>query len=383
MRQANRVEYSTSVGGAVFGEDLVRALRGLGVAAELNYLIPLSSFWARKSKRNTLGLRIQMYVVYPLLLAAQALWRSRRTYIVTTNPFFAPLLVALVAKLRGHLVIQHLLDLYPEGLICGGGLNPCGLLARCLRRLTRWSLRLCHATVFLGERLRAHADETYGRARLGVCIPVGSEGSPFANGRPSEPEPGGVTLLYSGHFGRMHDVVTLAGVLNQPPPPNCAGRGLRLVLNADGPGVRRLRTCLDQGRTGSPWVKVEFGRTQPQGDWVRAMKAAQVAVVTLAPGAEHAAMPSKTYSALLAGQAILAVCVPESDLSDLVLRHDCGWVIHPGDSAALSRALAEICDQPLELLRKRQNAYDAGHQHFATEVVVRQWDLLLNQLGGA
>jgi len=38
----------------------------------------------------------------------------------------------------------------------------------------------------------------------------------------------------------------------------------------------------------------------------------------MAPGAEQVVMPSKTYSAMMAGQAVLAIAPEESDLVDLI-----------------------------------------------------------------
>jgi colanic acid biosynthesis glycosyl transferase WcaI len=98
-----------------------------------------------------------------------------------------------------------------------------------------------------------------------------------------------------------------------------------------------------------------------------------LALVTIAPGAERVVMPSKTYSALVAGQAILAICPRKSDLADLVFRHDCGWVVEPGDVAGLTRTLAWMAEKPDELWAKRRNSFEAGHRHYDTGVLAETW----------
>jgi glycosyltransferase involved in cell wall biosynthesis len=153
-----------------------------------------------------------------------------------------------------------------------------------------------------------------------------------------------------------------------------------LVFNADGPGVRRLKTCLEQTGVCSSWIEEEFGQTLPDKEWVRQMQSAEVGIVTLVPGAETVAMPCKTYSAMLAGQAVLAICAPESDLANHVVQHDCGWVVAPGDCEGLLRVFGQISSQPGLLLRKRLNAHAAGHQHYSIEAVAAQWHSLLREL---
>ena len=103
------------------------------------------------------------------------------------------------------------------------------------------------------------------------------------------------------------------------------------------------------------------------------MKTADIALVTMAAGAENVVMPSKTYSAMVAGQAILAVCSRQSDLADTVLTHDCGWVVEPGDVEGLRKVLDVIRRQPDETRRKRLNAWNAGHSLYDVQALVPQW----------
>ena len=96
------------------------------------------------------------------------------------------------------------------------------------------------------------------------------------------------------------------------------------------------------------------------------------------PGAEGVVMPSKTYSALVAGQAVLAVCPENSDLADLVLRHDCGWVVAPGDAPGLTALLRRLVAAPDEVLKCRRNAWTAGHRYYDQRVLALEWCKLLD-----
>jgi glycosyltransferase involved in cell wall biosynthesis len=269
--------------------------------------------------------------------------------------------------------INLLYDLFPEALIQAGIVRPDSWLAGRCADITRYSLRECDVTVFLGEHLRAYVEATYGSARRAVIIPVGADGSLFSDFPPrgtlSQAKP---RILYCGQMGRMHEVETLLAAWDSG-----EAAALEWVFHSGGAGYRRLRAKA-KDRSGVVW-----GAGLSDAEWVDAMKQAEVALVTIARGAEMVVMPSKTYSALVAGQAILAICPMKSDLAALVQKHDCGWVVEPGDVGAFRGVLTEILERPEILLRKRTNAFEAGHTHYDMTVIAERWMELFTELSSS
>ena len=94
------------------------------------------------------------------------------------------------------------------------------------------------------------------------------------------------------------------------------------------------------------WINVENGAKKghkskfPCISWVRAE---EVAMVTMISGAENVVLPSKTYSAMAAGQAILAIA-------------------------------------PEALHGKRCRALSATRQYYDVKVVAKQWADLFENL---
>jgi colanic acid biosynthesis glycosyl transferase WcaI len=269
--------------------------------------------------------------------------------------------------------VNWLFDLFPEALVQAGKIGSGSWAAQSCAALTRYALRNCSATVFLGERLRAYAEKTYGPARLSAVIPVGADGSPFADS-PPQPRAAGLRprILYSGLMGSMHDTATLAAAWGDR-----EFRELDWAFHAGGEGYARLK------RSSAASSRAIWGEPLPEPAWQRAMLEAQVALVTIAAGAERVVMPSKTYSALVAGQAVLAICPRGSDLADLVARHDCGWVVEPGDAAGLRAALERIGSAPGEVLEKRRNAFATGHRFYDIGQLLPAWLRLFTELACA
>lgn len=370
-RQSRALEVYASVGGAAFLEALVAEWKRHGWQVTSHHALTEEAYRAASTRLRRWLVRWRMYGQFAWQ-CWEATRRSREAgplRVVTTNPFFAPALVQRNAKGSGA-TINLLYDLYPDALVQAGVLPPDSWMARRCASLTRMALRECTATVFLGERLRQHAESSYGAARLSAVIPVGADGGPFRDCRPQPTDAlTPIRILYAGQMGRMHEVETVSRALASGIP-----RGVEIFFHASGAGYARLRREA-QDTQGCMWR----GPLDPDA-WQRTMIEAQVALVTMAPGAENIIMPSKTYSALVAGQAILAVCPEQSDLADVVREHACGWVVEPGDVAGLRRCWAEIAADRAALQEKRRRAYEAGHRLFDSRIVARQWELLFQQL---
>jgi glycosyltransferase involved in cell wall biosynthesis len=358
------IEVYNSVGGAAFFQALLGAWEGAGARVVCHYAVSDPALRSPRGRLGRLALRWHMYAGQ-----ASMCWHGVRTErgrsplrVVTTNPFFAPALVARAARGRGA-TINLVYDLFPEALIQAGTIGSESWMARKCAAITRFSLRECAATVFLGHRLRAYAEEAHGSARRAIVIPVGADGQPFRDSSPAL-LPKGVRprILYAGQMGRMHEVDTLAAVWTAP-----EAASVDWTFHASGPGYRRLKKVVTL-RPG-----VVLGAALADATWQQIMRQAQVALVTIAAGAERVVMPSKAYSALVAGQAILAICRRTSDLADLVRQHDCGWVVEPGDHDGLRWVLNCIARDPAAVWAKRRNAFEAGHRHYDTAKVAEAW----------
>lgn len=384
----DEVQFCSSIGGSPIFEGLVDELNGLGCRATKHTILDIEEYWGANSWLGRWRLRGLIHAAYPALFLAKFAGRRRpEVRVVTTNPFFMPYLAALSCHSRDTRVVNLLYDLYPDAMEFAGVLRPGSWGARLLGGITAGALRRCDATVFLGERLREHTESKYGPAQRAVVIPVGADGAPFRGCMPVQAtDQTSVTLLYCGNMGRLHDYRTIydalqllrakedfqAGVMAR-------GRRLRVAIHGNGAGFKKFRALAGADSGDAVWELV-FGANLTGNAWAKQMRDADIALVTMSKGAERVLMPSKAYSALVAGQAILAVCTDDSDLADLVREHECGWVVSPGDASALAEILREIRTGPAKVLQKRQNAFRAGHEKYDLAVVARRWLDLVNEL---
>jgi len=280
------------------------------------------------------------------------------------------------ASARGVPVVNWVFDLFPDVLVETQKIRRRGLWERALGGMTRQTFNGAAANVFLGEHLRVYAEARYGTSPRDLVIPIGADSLTIDAAPPVARAPGTpIRLLYCGNLGHMHDIDTVVPVVRDPGAP-----GWTLEFRGHGSGLRKLSAL---AVSGGPPARVTFGESLPDAEWARVMRAADVALVTMKPGAENMVMPSKTYSAMMAGQAVLAICSPVSDLARTVLDADAGWIVSPGDGPALRAILGRLAKSPDEVLAKRGNAYRTARRDYDQAALAAHWAELLRPLSSA
>ena len=377
-RDSCQVQFWSSTEYGAFMTGLVEALRDLGWDASHRFHVSEQAYRGARSKLARLWLRVRMYLIYPLALLWH-LFRARKPLIavVTTNTFYAPWLAAFLARRGGIRVIHLVYDLYPEALYVSGHLKEGSRVARLLTAIVDSTLKSCDANVFLGDHLLQVARERHAEIPKATVLPVGASGEAFPNPPAKHPADTPLTILYCGNLGRMHDTETLLATLREG-ADELAGK-FRFLFHSTGPGLEAFRQkvaalpeCIR--------ADVVLAPNLPHDQWVETMAAAPIGLVTMIPGAERVVMPSKTYSAMMAGQAILAICPRRSDLAETVLAHDCGWVVEPGSCSAFGAVLITLASDAAAVAGKRMNAFRAAHERFGDRKVAEDWSELCGGL---
>ncbi|MGK0309938.1 MAG: glycosyltransferase involved in cell wall biosynthesis [Lentimonas sp.] len=384
-----QIEFWSSTEYSGFLEGLMRELQARGFTARQRFQLSELSYRSAKSPLARLWLRVRQYLVYPVQLMATLLFerlfrRQADVCVVSTNTFYAPLLATFIHPNVVHLVY----DLFPEAMIHSGKWREGSLKAKCVRWVTLQTLRRARQNVFLGQRVRDYVESIHGAVGNAEIIEVGADQILFESAENLNAETlKGINILYCGNFGNLHDSATLfqfwkkvaGSVKREERRENEVPLDFRWTFLCSGP----KRAELIAAREGLPddlKNQIQIGVGLGQSEWVAAMKAADIALVTMSPGSQTVVMPSKTYSAMMAGQAILAIAPEDSDLVDMIKASDCGWWVEPGDVDGLEKVLVKIGSNPEEILEKRGRAYRYAHEYFGQDALVKKWQALFETL---
>jgi colanic acid biosynthesis glycosyl transferase WcaI len=216
-------------------------------------------------------------------------------------------------------------------------------------------------------------------------IETGAIGKEFSDVDTSEPAQGsdhergeslakfceGKTILsYVGNMGHVHDTETLIEALL---PLVHRAQGWALVVCASGPGVTKFREAFSEI---DPDV-VRFEEPLLDREWAWLMARTDVSFVTLKETARHTSIPSKTFSAMAANSAVVAVAPRGSDLSLLLDKYGCGEVFEPGDVEGVRNFVSELLSSDDLLQLRKTAARRALLEHFEMSVVARKWSQFL------
>jgi glycosyltransferase involved in cell wall biosynthesis len=267
-----------------------------------------------------------------------------------------------------------LYDIYPDVGERMGLLKPGGLVARAWRRASARSMLAAEGVITLGEHM---AETLRGHLRPGDECPIEAipnwADTDVIRPRPKGDNPfarehglvGKFVVMYSGSFGATHDtesIVEAAASLRDL-------ADVQFVLIGGGTREREVADLVASRRL----PNVTLLPFQPLNVLPFSLAAADCAVVCLDEGYEGVAVPSKTYHALAAGAAILAVSPLETELVDLIREEECGVHILPRQPEYLAEAVRRLHGDRALLGRMKAAARDAAEGHFSRRLLTRQY----------
>lgn len=345
----------------------------LGYEARHKFLIPSSSYRRNRGLLSQMILRMNMYIFYPLYFFLYELFSPSAICVICTNTFYVPFLSTFI-KRRKRKSVHLIYDLFPDALVSSESIPQNGLTARTLAKIVNMTIRRSDANVALGKKLKSHIIESHSIQNLISVIPVGTSCDMF-DGLETSPESTSdkIGIFYCGNFGHLHDFKTLSDFFSKSVEISSK---FHFQFSGHGHGMKCFKESLPSQLQNAP----TFTSGLAEKDWIEAMTSNQIGLVTMATGAEEILMPSKTYSAMAAGQAILAICPSNSDLAELIREHDCGWHVEPGESKKLCEVLGVIVEDRELLLKKRNNAKQAAQVGYNSRSVAKQWSELFESL---
>lgn len=141
-------------------------------------------------------------------------------------------------------------------------------------------------------------------------------------------------VLYAGSFGATHGV---------PKIIDCAellinNRNIHFVLVGKGTEEQKIQEIVKEKKLTN--LSILPFQTKEKFRYVAAM--ADINIILLKRGGGKAIMPSKIYTALSAGTAIVAMADADSDLAKLIEKHKVGMIIPPGNTEVMAQTILKL-----------------------------------------
>ena len=326
--------------------------------------------------KSSVASRVADYSSYLALAGYTAVTLERHDVLLAlTTPPLLPLVGPVVRRLRGTAFVALVEDVYPDIAIRTGHLREGSPLTVALRTAIRATERAADRVVVIGRCMRDRIVAGGVDPRRVELIPNWADGDAIrplqqaANPMAAELGlRGKFAVVYSGNMGWGHDFATFLGAAARLPDVEFVfiGDGRRSQEIADAVTTRRL-------------PNVRLLPYQPRDRLVQSLNLGAAALISQLPEVDGLLVPSKLYGILAAGQPVLFVGSRSCEVGLTVTEEDCGFVVSPGDVAALVEAIRRLRDEPKLRAAMSERARGAFERRFERRKAIDLYEHVLLQ----
>jgi glycosyltransferase involved in cell wall biosynthesis len=317
--------------------------------------IMINRVWSTKfSKLHFLG-KLTNQLTFTLNSLLYLLFqRSNTPIMVLTEPPFLGMVCALMQILKKKPYIYVVFDVYPDTAINLGVLKKTSLLARLWEKINHTVLLRATAVVVIGRcmqdvmLLKGHDIPSFCQKLFLIpnwsnphtIRPVERQLNPFIKNWSLENK---FTIAYQGNMGRFHDMETIMQVAC-----NLAhNRDICFLFVGEGYRKQWMQEFVENHNLGN----CRFHTYVPREELPLALASAHVGLVSLLDNQEGLSVPSKTYGIMACAVPVIAVVSKKSEIAQMLTEENCGIVVEPEDTTALTEAILKLYSD--EGLRKR------------------------------
>jgi colanic acid biosynthesis glycosyl transferase WcaI len=286
----------------------------------------------------------------------------------------------LIAKGRRAPLVFNIQDVFPDAAIETGAITNAAVI-KVSRWLEKVSYRVASIVTVLSDDLRDNvvAKLPVSQASKVVVIPnfVDTEVIQPRDRMTKYREDLGIddrpVVMYAGNVGFSQSLNLLLDAAREFPE-------VAFVVNGSG----AARTALEADA--EKLSNVVFGDYQPIERLSEVLATADIHAVLLKRGLGKVSVPSKTYSVMAAGRAVIAAIDPGTEVTRLIDGAKCGLTVLPDDSVLLIEALRTMLADFNEIRQMGDRAREfveqvASPASVAQQYVIAIYDILNGRLG--
>ncbi len=199
--------------------------------------------------------------------------------------------------------------------------------------------------------------------------PVRQEENPFIKANNLE---GKFVVLYSGNMGCGHNIEIIldaAEILK-------AEENISFVLIGEGQQFESIKKRIEKSKL----KNVQLFPWQPADVFPYSVACGDIAVVTEETTQSHLFMPSRTYSMMAAGEAIVGVCSDYDDLNLLITRYGIGDTLTNNDAKLLAEKIIYFAKNPDKLKECQEKARKIAEDVYSIPVISAGYRKIFDKL---
>jgi glycosyltransferase involved in cell wall biosynthesis len=311
------------------------------------------------------------HLIYFALAWFAAIGERPDAIVAETDPPVLGLLATVFKFVKRCRFIYYCQDIYPEVAVATGGLKNRAVLA-VLRRCNDAAYGGADAIVALGSDMAGLLRRKHIPLEKIAVIPNWADCDkihPQESAANRQGKLASFVVMYAGNLGWTQnlEVVLEAALLLRHEPR------VKFVLVGDGARKKHLEAVATVKRL----VNVEFiDRVLPSA-MSDLLATGDLHLIPLGAGVAGSMVPSKVYGILAAGRPFVAMMEDYAEVARLAVTSEVGFVVPPGDSAALARTITEAMSNPKRLEAMGHRARLLAEQSYDRHLITARFARLV------
>ncbi len=300
-------------------------------------------------------------------------YRKTRLLFVTTNPPFLLHIAWILHKLFKNSYAVLVWDIYPEHLLTTGFVREGNFLVRVWKALNIRAFKSASIVITIGDQMALTLRRHCTAEAVAVTVipnwvdtnfihPITKDVNPFAL---AHNQVGKLSVLYSGNIGKSHGVDIIVDVANELKDL----RDVEFLIIGDGLGLPEIEKKIQDFKI----TNIKLIPYQPWHLLPQSLSCGDIAIVFQTQETAHLSVPSKIYSSMAAGSAIIACTAYGSDLATLVEHHGIGIVCSEGSMSEISSAIRMLFHKKNLLDEMRDRSREAALKSYDSKVILSHY----------
>ncbi|MBS4200599.1 glycosyltransferase family 4 protein [Bacillus sp. FJAT-49732] len=326
-------------------------------------------------RTNFIG-RLINYFSFTFIVALR-FWELRKykTIIVYSNPPVLPLIAALANKFFDTKVIFVSYDVYPEMAYITNTISKDSAISKMMKIANKSIFKHVDKVVALSNEMKAYLLKH--RSALSdhqiEVIPNWYEDKGLSDVEESSKnklfhplkKDGNLIVSYFGNLGICQDLDTIVDTIRHLKD----NRKVQFIFAGHGNKMGVLKTIVEEENLNNVSV-FDFLHGQ---DFQDALNISDCFIVSLVDGLTGLAVPSKTYSYMMAGKPVIAIIGNESDIAKDLTENNAGYSMEVGESSKVVGAINELLEDKVKLSYMGENCRKVFLEKYTKDHCTQQY----------
>ena len=332
------------------------------------------------SRGERAGRRMLGYLIFNFLTLLIGLFAVGRQDIVmvVSPPLTSGVVGWMLGRLKGAKTIYNVQELYPDTFIEVGSMRRDSTTARILYAIERFVYRTFDALTPIGDSFVQTIREKGANTTKIHVIPnfvdtkiiyPQEKDNAFAQEHHLTDE---FVILYAGNIGMTQSFNTIMEVAKRMSGES----GIRFLIVGD--GVRRK--YVEDMVAASGLANVTLLPYQPGSVVPYIYASADIGLVPLMAGTAKTTFPSKLYTIMASGRAVLVAVDADSDIVQTVQNADAGLTTAPDNADALEEAIRYAYGEHKQVATWGENGRQYVEAHFSRSAIALRYHQLFLKL---